>query len=186
METFELLKQEINKTLENLHDFAKWKLIVVSALASTALGLLGSGKSLAPWLLVFVPYASAYIDLNCYQYLLRIFLIAKVLRSSQSASDPLLNEYEEQCEKYREQGFFSFGLFAQVGCSLVFSAVVLGFVVGRFRVDEAGLPNICPLLAIWLVGVLLIILCYWVFVRKRRLLDSTERTKRHEKHGVSH
>lgn len=170
METHpDVLKQEINKTLEDLHDFAKWKLIVVSAIASTALGLVRSGDVLAAWLVAFVPYACAYVDLNCYQYLLRILLIAKVLRKN-SADDALLNEYEEQCEKYRKKGLFSFGIFAQVGCSLAFSIVLLGFAVGRFMVGEFKVLNLVPLVAIWLLGLIVVIGCYVAFNRKKRLL----------------
>jgi hypothetical protein len=169
MDGSDRLKEEIGKTLEDLHDFAKWKLIVVAALISTALGLLEPKRSFAPWLLVFVPYACAYVDLNCYQYLLRIFLISKVLRSHGDDS-PLLSEYEKQCERYRKKGFFSFGLFAQVGCSLVFSLVPLGFAADRFRVGEVSLLSVRPLIATWLVGVALIVLCYYVFERKSALL----------------
>ena len=60
METTVLLKEEINQTLESLHDFAKWKLIVTAALAATALRLTGDGTRLQPsWLLLLVPYACA-------------------------------------------------------------------------------------------------------------------------------
>jgi hypothetical protein len=171
MDASDRLEAEIGQTLEDLHDFAKWKLIVVAALISTALGLLDPKRGVAPWLLVFVPYACAYVDLNCYQYLLRIFLISKVLRGRKDES-PLLCEYERECEVYRKKGFFSFGLFAQIGCSLVFAFVPLGFAFEQLRADKTSLPNTCPLLATWLVGVVLIVLCYWFFSRKSTLLES--------------
>ncbi len=171
MDASDRLKEEINQTLEDLHDFAKWKLIVVAALTSTALGLLDPKRGLAPWLLVFVPYACAYVDLNCYQYLLRIFLISKVLRECKDAG-PLLCEYERQCEVYRKKGIFTFGLFAQIGCSLVFALVPLGFAVDQLRADKTSLQNIGPLLATWMVGMVLIVFCYRAYKRKSKLLDN--------------
>jgi hypothetical protein len=56
METSHLLKEEINQTLDSLHDFAKWKLIVTSALAGAGFGLT-SGATSAPHysLLLFIP-----------------------------------------------------------------------------------------------------------------------------------
>lgn len=174
MDTSNLLKQEANKTLEDLHDYSKWKLIVASALTATALELSGWPVGLSPWLLVFVPYACAYIDLNCYQYLLRIFLIAKVLRSS--SDDSLLSEYEKQCETYREKGVFGFGLFAQIGSSIIFSIVTLVFAVGRLIIDKIELQNLgdlnlSALPVIWLVGLVPVILCYTSFNKKAKLLE---------------
>lgn len=165
-----LLKQEINKTLESLHDFAKWKLIVASALAATAFGLSGSSESFSPWLFVFVPYACTYVDLNSYQYLLRIYLLSKVLRS-RSDEDPLLNEYEKECEKYRKKGIFSFGLIAQVICSVIFSIVLLVFALMRVSIDQTKPLILIALLVTWSVGLILIIISYMVFNRKVKLLQ---------------
>ena len=165
-----LLKQEINKTLESLHDFSKWKLIVASALAATAFGLSESSKSFAPWLFIFVPYACTYVDLNSYQYLLRIFLLSKVLRSHFS-DDPLLSAYEKECEKYRNKGIFSFGLFAQVISSMIFSVVLLIFALVRVSIDQTEPHILDALLLIWSVGLVSIIFSYIVFYRKAKLLE---------------
>ena len=88
MNTYHLLKKEINQTIKSLHDFAKWKLIVTSAIAAAALGL-APGTAGAPlyWLFLFTPFACAYIDLNCYQYLIRITVISRYLRENTSAED---------------------------------------------------------------------------------------------------
>ncbi len=166
-----LLKAEINQTLEDLHDFAKWKLIAVSALAAAALGLPGAVTDGAvDWLLVFVPYACAYIDLNCYQYLLRIFLIAKVLRESHE--DELLHKYEDQCEEYRKKGFFGLGLFAQLGCSLAFSTILPGFCAARILLGNAETWKLRLMLIAWLVGLSVLCLCYVDFKRRAALIEN--------------
>jgi hypothetical protein len=150
MSTITLLKEEVNKTLESLHDFAKWKLIAVSTLVAAGIGLQPFNEQRTTvWLLLFVPYACAYIDLNCYQYLLRIFLIAKVLRRS---NDELLCEYEKQCEFYRRRGFFGLGLFAQMGCSLVFSIVTPGLAFLRFVADEPDKWKLVAASFAWVFG----------------------------------
>lgn len=173
MDTPSLLKQEINQTLGDLHDFAKWKLIVVSALAAAGLGLPGANlQNTTYWLLVFVPYACVYVDLNCYQYLLRIFLIAKVLRRSQD--DRLLREYEDQCEIYRKKGYFGLGIFAQLGSSLAFSAILPTFALVRFILDCVETWKLVSALAAWFIGLLFLVLCYLSFVKKCKLLDDQQ------------
>jgi len=169
MDTASLLKQEINKTLDDLHDFAKWKLIAVSSLATAGLGLAqANSPNQTYWLLVFVPYACAYVDLNCYQYLLRILLIAKVLRRSQD--ERLLQDYEDECENYRHKGLFGFGIFAQLGSSLAFSTILPAFALPRFVLAhaEAWLPLA---LAGWILGLLSLVLAYLSFANKCKLLD---------------
>ena len=155
METTVLLKQEINQTLESLHDFAKWKLIVTAALAATALRLTGDGTKLQPsWLLLLVPYACAYIDLNCYQYLIRITVISRGLR--ERGEDPLLKHYEDLCEKLRKTyGVFNLGKDAQVGVSLVSSISPL-LAVYEFYKLRSGLA-LGVSIVVWIAGILLIL-----------------------------
>ncbi len=172
MDTSNLLKQEVNQTLEDLHDFAKWKLIAVSSLAAAGLGLSKSEPQMPYWLLMFVPYACAYVDLNCYQYLLRILLIAKVLRRTQD--DALLYQYEEQCEIYRKKGFFGLGIFAQLGSSLTFSAILPGFTLVRIAHDGTNIWLFVSALVAWLIGILLLFLCYRSFIKKSMLLDDND------------
>jgi hypothetical protein len=111
-----LLKEEINKTQEAEHDLAKWKLGVTAALGSLAFGLT---KDSNPnyWLLLFIPFVCAYIDLYAYQYQSRIAVIARFLRENPS-DDPLLQTYEMACQEWRRQGIFSLGRRAGFGCSI--------------------------------------------------------------------
>src|SRR5947209_12059355 len=121
METLLLLKQEINQTMESEHDFAKWKLIVAAGLGGAALGL---GKDNPHyWLLFFVPFACAYIDLHLYQYQERIGVLARFIRNYKPPVAPLpavsvppatpgtppdtaLQEYELTCHRLRGKHVF--------------------------------------------------------------------------------
>lgn len=162
METVRQLKQEINSALDSLHDFAKWKLIVTSALAAAALGL---GNTNAPpryWLLLLVPFACAYIDLNSYQYLIRIFVIAKFLRIRSGIDDEeqILRLYEQFRQKHR--AVFALGEYAQVGASLVFSLLAPVFAVTHLTGPEERWGFRLSLVA-WGLGVALVISVWRLF-----------------------
>src|SRR5437879_5385022 len=116
-----LLKEEINKTMEAEHDLAKWKLGVTAAMGTAAFGLAKGSPNY--WLLLLVPFVCAYVDLYAYQYQLRIHVIARFLREH-AEGDVVLQTYEKECEKWRSQDIFSLGNWAGLGCSL--GASVLG------------------------------------------------------------
>ena len=163
MDTPTLLKEEVNKTLDSLHDFAKWKLIVVSALAASAIRLPGSdNQSEQNWLLGIVPLACAYVDLNSYQYLLRILLIAKVLRESQN-NDPLLRKYENDCESVRQHGYFAMGMFAQRGSSLIISLILPGFACAQLILGNAESWKVGAFVTLWIVGIACVVICDMIF-----------------------
>jgi hypothetical protein len=118
VDSLNLLKQEINQTLESEHDFAKWKLIVTAALGGAAMGLDKSGSAHI-WLLLLVPFACAYIDLHLSQYQARILVMAQFIRQYEPSGhgedvDYTLPRYEKYCEQLRStQGhFFDLGQFA--------------------------------------------------------------------------
>jgi len=170
METSHLLKGEINQTLDSLHDFAKWKLIVTSALAGAGFGL-GSSSQEKPHysLLLFIPFACAYVDLNCYQYLIRITVLARALR--EHAEDPLLKAYERECDELRETyGIFDLGKYAGVGASLAASMVAPGFAVAAaFKVGKDA--TFYMSISLWLLGVILIIALWSFFNQKNKAAD---------------
>lgn len=163
-----LLKQEINKTSEDLHDFAKWKLISISTIASVGLGL-STDHAASPWILLVIPYICAHIDLNCYQYLLRNFVISKFLRTSKA--DKILSNYEEQCEFYRGRGIFGPGLCAQFCCSFTSSAILTAIPLGRFVLDAPNEQKLGSALVAWLIGLSVVLGVYLSFVKKRDLLN---------------
>jgi hypothetical protein len=137
MESLNLLKQEINQTIESEHDFAKWKLIVVAALGGAALGL--NKTDLAqPWLILFIPFACAYIDLHLSQYQARMLVLAHFIRcyrfgSAAQDKDETLPRYEDYCNRLRKskRHIFDLGqlasLIASLGLSI--SAPGLAFAV---------------------------------------------------------
>jgi phosphorylase kinase alpha/beta subunit len=135
MESLNLLKEEINQTLESEHDFAKWKLIVAAGLGATALGL-GQGSTRQTWLLLFIPFACAYIDLHISQYQARILVLAQFIRryyptATGYGGDTALQDYEKYVHQLRASKghFFDLGQFAHrlasFGLSLAGPVVVL-------------------------------------------------------------
>ncbi len=127
MDSLNLLKQEINQTLDAEHDFAKWKLIVAAALGGTALGLDKSGSAHI-WLLLLIPFSCAYIDLHLSQYQARILVLAQFIRRYKASGqgedlDNTLPDYEKYCEQLRstEGHFFDLGQFANQLASFALS-----------------------------------------------------------------
>jgi hypothetical protein len=172
VETSHLLKGEINETLKSLHDFAKWKLIVTSALAAAAFGLTSAGVLSRYWILLLIPYACAYIDLNCYQYLIRITVISRSLRNA-SKTDEDLARYETLCGELRKRGVFSLGEYAEVTVSLAISLVAPLFEIFQSQFDkkplETGLAAV-----LWLIGVLSSI-GLWLFYKIKNKTAETEK-----------
>jgi hypothetical protein len=130
VESLNLLKQEINQTLDSEHDFAKWKLIVVAALGGAALGLAKTDQPQV-WLLLLIPFACAYIDLHLSQYQARILVLAQFIRRYRPSphredADTTLEDYEKYCHELRasKDHFFDLGLFANQAASLALSIAV--------------------------------------------------------------
>lgn len=168
MDTTELLKKEINQTVKSLHDFAKWKLIVTAALAASALGLTPSAKPVY-WLFLFAPYACGYIDLNCYQYLIRITVISRFIRESKSG-DTTLKAYEAYCEALRiKHNVFDLGLFAQIWVSIIISISPIFAVLDFWKQPDH--TDFWLAVAAWIVGVLLVIYLWFHYKRKNKLAD---------------
>jgi len=155
--TVTLLKEEINKTLESEHDLAKWKLGVTAALGAAAFGLTKDSNR-NYWLLLFVPFVCAYIDLYAYQYQSRIRVIAHFLRDNPEG-DGLLQKYEKECERLRGENVFSLGNWAGLGCSI--GASVLGpvfYLVQNSReIVSGGLASHATAGIVWLMGLGLIV-----------------------------
>jgi len=170
VKTSELLKGEINQTLKSLHDFAKWKLIVTSALAAAAFGLTSTGGQARYWMLLLIPYACGYIDLNCYQYLIRITVISRSLRMA-SKTDEGLARYESLCHELRQRGVFSLGEYAEVAVSLAISLVAPLFAVFQFQQDKRPL-EMCLAAAFWLLGVLSVIGLWLYYKGKNRVAET--------------
>jgi hypothetical protein len=133
MESLNLLKQEINETIEAERDFSKWKLIVTAAIGAAALGL-GTGSHPLYWLLLLIPFACAYIDLHLCQLQLRILVLAQFIReypASGTPPDTTLQDYEKRCGDLRSgmPRVFNLGQsasrIASLGLSLVAPAIIL-------------------------------------------------------------
>lgn len=150
METGHLIKQETNFSLESLHDFAKWKLIVASGLAAAGLGLNGpQGKA---WLLLLIPYACAYIDLYSYQDLIRIIVVSQFFKNH--SDDAILRAWEEHTQKLHKQyGVWRLGYHAQIGGSLVLSLAPVITCIEFFVTKHWGWLGVA--IPMWIAGVCL-------------------------------
>lgn len=174
--TLTLLKEEINQTLDTEHDLAKWKLAATAVLGAAAFGLSKDGRA-QYWLLLFIPFVCAYIDLFDYQYELRVRVIARFIRLHGDKKD-LLQEYETECEQARQQRVFSLGNWSVFGCSL--GACILGpvfyFLHRHYHPGEGELlVSVTAAMAFWLVGVLVIVALWLLFQKEARKLSGETR-----------
>ncbi len=185
MESIVLLKQEINQTNEQEHDLAKWKLGVTAALGAAAFGI-GKNDNPGYWLLLFIPFVCAYIDLFVYQYEIRILVLANFIRNH-GQDDRVLNSYERECDERRgKTRVFSLGDWADLSCSLGASIIgpVFYFLHRRTHPKDTSLL-ISPAAAgvIWSAGVLLIVglTIYFQIQRKALLGTDVEKEKQAQK-----
>jgi len=170
-ESARLLKQEINQTTDSLNDLAKWKLITAAALAATALGLTTNGQHNYA-LLLLIPYACAYVDLHCYQHLIRIAVIARFLR--EHGRDKELRMYERQCDRLRtgQSGVFNLMTSAQILSSLVMSILAVGGALFFGRRDREWHPFWAACFGA--VGLVLVWVLWKHYQRKDELVRTCE------------
>lgn len=160
------LKEEIIKTNEQEHDLAKWKFIVTAALGAAAFGFGHDQTRRNYWLLLFIPFTCAYIDLFVYQYGLRILAIARFLRDHHD--DSLLNDYEMWCEEQRANHVFSLGSIADLSASIGVSVLgAAGYVLGERFNGGSEIPFVPLWLAavLWSIGIFLIVFL-WTYHKK--------------------
>jgi len=173
-----LLKEEINKTNEQEHDLAKWKLGVTAALGVAAFGVTRDSKP-NHWLLLLVPFVCAYIDLYAYQYSVRIMAIARFLRDHPGDSDKVLRDYELACLRWRKQRIYSLGSLAGIGSSVgasLFGPIFYFLVRSGQSEPDSLLVSPCVALAIWLVGLLLIAGLWLYFKSRVAKIDAVDAT----------
>lgn len=163
IEAIKILKEETKLTLSDLHDFAKWKLTAAAALASIGLGLTRDHSQASLWLLVFIPYVCLFVDLNIYNYNLRLLVISKVIKESCKANN-LIRIYECTCEEKGccRNGVFTPATLAQLGSSIMFSMLSI---CAFFQ--SSGRLLLAAEIACWGIGMLLIALFYMDYKSKR-------------------
>jgi hypothetical protein len=84
----ESLKQELLQSQKTRDDLMKWKLLLVSAIGSVALGFSGQPKLAHPELaLCVIPFVCCYVDLLCRNLSIRTKLLSGFL-SAELASSP--------------------------------------------------------------------------------------------------
>lgn len=172
MDSLNLLKQEINQTLESEHDFAKWKLLVAAALGATALGLDKGGTPHYSLLLV-IPFVCAYIDVHLYQYQARILVLAQFIRDYHpplALPDTVLQDYESWVAGFRTKRIFDLGQHANFGASIGLSVVAGLPLVASWWSGENTHVNKWVAVAIWGTGVVLIFILRGLHQRRLKVV----------------
>lgn len=113
------LRDEIIESEKARTDLMKWKLVLVSGIATVGLGLL-KPQPAQPVLLALIPFVCLYVDVVCYHNEIRIMVIAQFLRTCYKNS--LERQYEEHCKRAR--GDFSLEPFVLVWTTVSLSILV--------------------------------------------------------------
>lgn len=176
MAALEVLKGEINQAIEAEHDFAKWKLIVVAAIGGVSLGL---GKEANPnyWLLLLIPFACMYIDLELCQLQLRMLVLAQFIRACPAVEeDTILQEYENRCADLRLSTPRAFNLgqsasrAASVGLSVVTPIAILA--TSGQSPSKLGCQFWLPFGIVWAAGVVAILVLWSTQQRRSDELEN--------------
>jgi hypothetical protein len=174
-----LLKEEINETVANEHSLAKWKLAISGLLGAAAFGLWKESGATHYWLLIFIPYVCAYIDLYLYQDYLKIQVIARFLREHDE--DPILQAYERECGGRRKDHVFDLGATAGLLCSVVTSLGGPGFGAWFYLCQLHQSNCLCVIpwpfrisFSLWLVGMFLVVLLYLDYRRREEEILGSE------------
>ncbi len=169
MESNEIIKQETRFSVESLHDFAKWKLIVASALATVGLGLTSTSPQGKAWALLLIPYACAYVDLYSYQDLIRIIVVSQFFLESEETT---LRAWERHCRRLHEQHrVWDLSQQAQFWGSFVLSLAPFVTFLELAKAKDWVWLGVAILL--WMVGVGL---SFWLWRHyKGRLVAATEK-----------
>jgi len=132
--TVDKLRDEIIESQKARTDLIKWKLVLVAAIGAAGLG--ATGNDPVPVLLIVIPFVCLYVDAVCFHNDLRIFAIARYLRTVKS--DPDAAPYEEHCREKRDS--FKLEAFAVQGATIVLSAltILVGFAMRKPPWDELG------------------------------------------------
>lgn len=129
------LRQEIIKSFKLRADFIKWKLLIVSILAATGLGLTGNSNSdiqNAYLILVLIPLVCLFVDLLCKHNSLRILVIGAFKRTIADGEEYKYEQFAEACGR---RNVFSLEEYAISG--FTYAASVITILIGFCFFDSA-------------------------------------------------
>lgn len=157
-----ILKEEINDSLMAMGALARWRLLVVSALAAAGLGI---HKEMAGFehgylLLFFAPIVCAYVDFLVYERLTVVYEIAKYLRNygGEDAETRELQKYERFMQDRRKRWLSTeYRRWAHFGMSLCLAALVpaLALAVDKYREMIMAYPLYLAMPVFGIIGVVL-------------------------------
>jgi len=127
----EKLRDEIIESQRAQGNMAKWKLILIAAIAATALGVVSkTADTRHAGVLALLPLVCMYVDVLCYHSGARVLTIARFFRTRLPPSadeESPFTAYEWFIQKHRRR--FAIEGIAMLGVTIVSSAIVL--LVGR-------------------------------------------------------
>ncbi len=120
------LRQEIIELFKLRADFIKWKLLIVSILAATGLGLTGDKLPQIPYaflVLTLIPLVCLYVDLLCKHNSLRILVIGAFKRTIVDDSEYKYEIFAKECAEHNifslEEYAISYFTYAIAGVTIL-------------------------------------------------------------------
>ena len=159
-----LLRQELNGAQQRQAELLRWKLLLVSALAATGLGLTNSPTvPHIELILCCIPFVCAYVDILYYDQSLIIIGIAEFTRSCLTPDDENLGliEYEKFALSLREIpyknktiGAYDLNKINLKWASIIFSVAIAIYAATQYHKSTS--------IAIFISGIIGILLSFWV------------------------
>lgn len=170
-----ILKEEINDSMTAILSLAKWKLVVVGALAAVGLGVhKDMGTFEHGYLLLFLsPLVCAYIDFLAYERVAGIHFIAKYLREYSGTDEEMLElkGYEQFIHSCRSDRLYrSYEGTARFVSSVVVSIAVPAFAFAIDNYRSVILERIW-LMVLPLAGIVFCIVAYSYHQRQLKKLE---------------
>lgn len=157
-----ILKEEINTSLREMGALARWRLLVVSALAAVGLGIHKEMTSFEHGylLLFFAPIVCAYVDFLVYERVAVVHEIAKYLRNygGEDVETREIQKYERFMQDRRNRGLSTeYRRWAHFGMSLCLAVLVplLACGVEKYREMIKAYPLYLAMPVFGIIGVVL-------------------------------
>ncbi|MDM8524881.1 hypothetical protein QUF80_16045 [Desulfococcaceae bacterium HSG8] len=170
------LRDEIISSQKSRFDLMKWKLVLVSTLSATGLGLKGSPTFPHVELILFcIPFVCVYIDLLCHHYALNTHVIGQFIRTSEGDEDKNMIEYEMFAKSVRKLGNKKISAYDFERWALNWSSLFISFLIIIFSIYNKKLTSIA-IAASGIMGILMTIIFQESYnVRRKKILELNQR-----------
>ena len=174
----ETLREELRDSQQVRTELIKWKLLLVSVLAATGLGLTDSPA--VPYIqlvLCCIPFVCAYVDLLLYHETIKVHVISEFMRSKASSfadeTNKSLSEYEQFSWKLRElsdergRKFSAFDLEPYV---ISWASIIFSIAVAAYGILQFAQPISRATIAAGIIGIILTIWVRRSYLSRRRAI----------------